>query len=563
MHKGIEIPVGISDFEKIREENYYYVDKSGLISEMFQKGSPEVTLFTRPRRFGKTLAMSMLECFFDIRRDSRELFAGLEILKNRPICDRWMNQWPTIFLSFKRVEGLDFAGAYGMLELVISDLYKEHRYLLDSTRVDIYDKKVISRIIEKKASPEEIKDSLILLTRVMKMHYGRQVILLMDEYDVPVAKADSNGYYSEMLDMMKGLLQALKDNASLRFAVITGCLRIAKESIFTGTNNFTVDTISDNRYNEYFGFTHREVEQLLEDTGCSQEKERTREWYDGYHFGDMNIYCPWDVLNYVKKLLTEGVTVPENYWENTSDNAVIRQFLERTDFDVTEKFETLLDGGMIREVISENLTYDVLTATESNLWSLLYLTGYLTRAFPEEFDFGEGNAEKGIALKIPNAEVMDIFRKSVAEWFRNKSVHSDRREMFAALWKGEADKLTKILSDLLFDTISYHDYQESFYHAFITGLFSSAGYIVESNFENGLGRPDIVIKDRGNRQAAVIETKIADKEDQLEKECQKALKQIEGRQYARKLERSGFKTVLQYGAAFYRKECLIRIQEKE
>ena len=394
---------------------------------------------------------------------------------------------------------------------------------------------------------------------MLQDYYKKPVILLIDEYDVPVAKASENGYYREMLDVIRNILSTvLKDNTALKFAVVTGCLRITKESIFTGVNNFTTDTISDRRYDEYFGFTHEEVEQLLKDAELEKQFELVQQWYDGYHFGDMDIYCPWDVLNYVNKAMIQGTMKPENFWENTSGNTIIRQFLERTEYDVTEKFEILLDGGYIKEEISETLTYDVIYSSEKNLWSLLYMTGYLTKAEPEKLLSEEKPELPKMFLQIPNAEVMDIFRKSVVEWFYDKSINSDRRELFEILWNGDATKLTELLSDLLFDTISYHDYAESFYHAFITGLVSSAGYIVESNYENGLGRSDIVIKDRRNRRAVVIEAKIASSEDKLETECQNAINQIEENQYARKIERSGFRKVVRYGIAFYKKECLVK-----
>lgn len=323
----------------------------------------------------------------------------------------------------------------------------------------------------------------------------------------------------------------------------------------------TTDTISDNRYNEYFGFTDEETEELLKNAGLEDRLELVRQWYDGYHFGDMDIYCPWDVLNYVDKAISQGLRKPENFWEHTSGNTIIRQFLMRTEFDVTEKFETLLAGGYIKEEISENLTYDSLTSSEDNLWSLLYMTGYLTKARADEEKTEDMAEDSRTALCIPNAEVMDIFRKSVVEWFNDKSVNSDRRELFSALWNGDAERLTELLSDLLFDTISYHDYAESFYHAFVTGLVASAGYIVESNYENGLGRSDIMVKDRRNRRAVVIEAKIAADEDATEKECEEALQQIEKNQYAKKIERSGFRKVIRYGIAFYKKECLVKTLE--
>ena len=558
----IDVPVGISDFEEIRRRNCYYIDKTGLIEEILCTTGTKVTLFTRPRRFGKTLGMSMLAQFFDIRKDSRELFEGLKISKNQELCEKWMNKYPVIYFSFKDIDGLEFETAYGKLEAVIAELYKSHYYLKDSEKLNEFDKDMFYRIAAKKADPAEVTNSLFKLTHMLKLHYGKPVILLLDEYDVPVAKANINGYYEQMLDAIRGILSTvLKDNVFLEFAVITGCLRITKESIFTGLNNLTTDTISDSRYDEYFGFTHEEVRQLLKDAELEDKFELVQRWYDGYHFGDMDIYCPWDVLNYVNKAVIQGIVNPENFWEHTSDNAVIKLFLDQTDFDVTEKFETLLSGGYIKEEISENLTYNFLTSSEANLWSLLYMTGYLTKVKPEDMEEGDKPEGRQIALRIPNTEVMDIFRKSVVEWFNKKAAESDRREFFEALWSGDTKKLTELLSDLLFDTISYHDYAESFYHAFVTGLVASAGYIVESNYENGLGRLDIVIKDRRNRRAVVIEAKIASVEDVMEAECREALKQIEEKQYVRKIERSGFRKVVRYGIAFYKKECLVKKEE--
>lgn len=550
----------ISDFREIREKGYYFIDKTFLIRELLKTTATKVTLITRPRRFGKTLAMSMLQQFFDIRVDGRKLFEGLEIIKNESCCKEWMNQYPVLFLTLKNIDGLTFDNAYGQLKYEISELYKEHSYLLKSEKTDQQEAETFRLLQGRKGDEIEVQRSLQFLMQLMQKHYGKQVILLLDEYDVPLAKASSHGYYKEMLEVLRLMLStALKDNSSLQFAVLTGCLRISKESIFTGVNNFTTDTVSDHRYNEFFGFTQKEVQRLLLDARHSEQMEVVKRWYDGYRFGNLEIYCPWDVLNYVTKLLTENKTVPENFWENTSDNAIIRAFLERTDFDVTEKFEVLLNGGSIKEEITETLTYDFLLSSESNLWSLLYFTGYLTKA---KEDFGQENCsrEKQAILKIPNEEVMDIFQKSVMEWFEQKSLKSDRTLLFQSVWNGNSAKLTEIFSDLLFDTISYHDYAENFYHAFLAGLMSGSGYIIESNYENGIGRSDVVIKDKAKRRAAVFEAKIADSEEMLERECISALKQIEEKQYARKLERSGFKTVHRFGIAFYKKECLVKNQ---
>ena len=563
--KDISVPIGNSDFREIREEGYYYIDKTGLIEELLHKQGTKITLITRPRRFGKSLGMSMLAHFFDSREDSRRLFEGLKVSGNKELCEKWQNQYPVLFLSFKDIDGLDFEGAKDMLRSRIFELCMEHSYLEKSEKVSEYARTFFSQmsdIVNGKMTDAQLKTSISLIIQMMQKYYGKQVILMIDEYDVPVAKANINGYYEQMIDLIRGILSAaLKDNTALKFAILTGCLKITKESIFTGTNNFTTDTISDRRYNEYFGFTHKEVEKLLQDAEMENKLELVQQWYDGYHFGDMDIYCPWDVLNYVKKVLEQGLEKPENFWEHTSDNAVIEQFLEKTDFDVTEKFETLLSGNYIKETINENLTYNFLASSEENLWSLLYMTGYLTKVKPEDMEKDDKLEAGQTALRIPNAEVTDIFRKSVVEWFHKKVMNSDRRELFSALWNGDAEALTELLSDLLFDTISFHDYAESFYHAFVTGMVVSAGYIVESNYENGLGRSDIVVKDRRKRRAVVIEAKIAADENTMEKECRNALFQIEEKQYARKLERSGFRKVIRYGISFYKKECLVKTAE--
>lgn len=555
--KEVNIPVGTSDFSEIRLENYYFIDKSGLIKNLLRSKGTKVTLITRPRRFGKTLCMSMLSEFFDIRKRSRELFAGLSIMKEKELCGQWMNQYPVLFLSFKSVDGLDFAGAYAQLVSVVAELYKSHYYLMESEQIYPPDKKKFYRISEEQADLKDIKNSLQKLTQLMKIYYGKPVILLIDEYDVPLAKASEKGYYPEMMDVVRGILQAVKDNDALKFAVVTGCLRIAKESIFTGTNNFVSDTISDTRLNEFFGFTQAEVDRLLEDTGLASYGAQMKEWYDGYHFGDFDVYCPWDVMNHVQNLILNEASEPKNFWENTSDNGIIRAFLKRTDFDVSDKFERLLAGGYIKETLEENLTYDMLEGSEENLWSLLYFTGYLTRARSEEIP-GSRLLPDQHALKIPNTEVMGIFKKSVKAWFAEAAAEKDRKELFGALWDGDEDRLTAFISDLLFETISYNDYAESFYHAFLTGLFSNAGYRVESNYENGLGRSDLVVKDRKGRKAAVVEAKRTDSENLLEKKCEEALAQIEEKQYARKVELDGFNKVVRLGIAFFQKKCLVR-----
>lgn len=553
--KLLSIPVGVSDFEEIRRNGYYYVDKSGLIGELLGTTGTKVTLITRPRRFGKTLGMSMLESFFDIRKDNKALFEELEIAKRHELCMEWMNQWPTVFVSFRQVDGLNFNSAYDMLTLVISELYKKHLYLLDSDKLDSFDKEIVKQLIQGTASAKDMKGSLMLLTRLMYQQYGKPVILLIDEYDVPVAKANRNGYYEEMLDVMKGLMQALKDNQALCFAVITGCLKIAKESIFTGTNNFISDTITDSRLNEYFGFVQSEVDQILKDADVLDKAENIREWYDGYHFGDFDVYCPWDVMNYLLELQRNPKAKPVSYWKNTSDNAVIRSFIDYAGSNITGKLETLLAGGTIVQRVDENLTYDYLHSSEENLWSMLYLTGYLTKA--REEDYNGKLADGTVALMIPNAEIKEIFETTVVKWFDDSTKKCDRSTLFHAVWNGDSENLTKEMNVLLRRTISYHDYKEDFYHAFLAGIFTGAGYMVDSNKEHGEGRSDVVVYDPINSRVAVFEAKYTKSLDKLESECDAALQQIDDRMYAKEYE-DDYDQILCYGISFFKKRCMVK-----
>lgn len=553
--KLLRIPVWVSDFAEIRRNGYYYVDKSGLIGELLGTTGTKVTLITRPRRFGKTLGMSMLESFFDIQKDNKTLFEGLEIANRHDLCTEWMNQWPTVFVSFRQVDGLNFNSAYGMLTLVISELYKKHLYLLDSDKVDGYDKEIVKQLIQGTASAKDTKGSLMLLTRLMCQQYGKPVILLIDEYDVPVAKANSNGYYEEMLDVMKGLMQALKDNQALCFAVITGCLKIAKESIFTGTNNFISDTLTDSILNEYFGFVQSEVDQILKDADALDKAESIREWYDGYHFGDFDVYCPWDVMNYLLELQRNPKAKPVSYWKNTSDNAVIRSFIDYAGGNITGKLETLLAGGTIVQRVDENLTYDYLHSSENNLWSMLYLTGYLTKA--REEDYNGKLADGTVALMIPNAEIKEIFETTVVKWFDDSTKKCDRSTLFDAVWNGDSGNLTKEMNVLLRRTISYHDYKEDFYHAFLAGIFTGAGYMVDSNKEHGEGRSDVVVYDPINSRVAIFEAKYTKSLDKLESECDAALQQIDDRMYAKEYE-DDYDQILCYGISFFKKRCMVK-----
>ena len=553
--KKLNIPVGISDFAKIRDRKYYYVDKTNLIAELLEEETAEVTLITRPRRFGKTMAMSMLSHFFDIRKDSKAMFQGLRISEDRELCDEWMNQWPVLFLTFKDVNGLTFASAKEMLLNRIAEIYNDHSYLLEGPQVRENDRKVFEQLADEvSGTPTDamLKTSIALLMKLMWGYYGKPVILLLDEYDVPIAKASANGYYAEMLEIIRGMLStALKDNDAMRFAVITGCLRIAKESIFTGTNNFVSDTISSSHLNEYFGFTQEEVDQILIDADQTDHAEDVKAWYDGYHFGELDVYCPWDVMNYLRDLRKNPKTRPVSYWRNTSDNAIIRSFIDYAGENIHEKMETLLAGGYIIQKIRENLTYDYLHASEENLWSILYSTGYLTQVRGEELP------PDTAALMIPNAEIRQIFETTVQEWFDDSARKENRTVLFDAVWSGDIETLTEEMNELLRKTISYHDYKEDFYHAFLAGIFAGAGYSVDSNRERGEGRSDVVVRNSSKGRVALFEAKYAKTLDGLEASCETALQQIEDRQYAKDFA-DDYDDILCYGIAFYKKRCLVK-----
>lgn len=550
----LSIPVGISNFEKIRNGGFYYIDKTGLIAELV-RSSAEVTLITRPRRFGKTLGMSMLESFFDIRKDSKKLFDGLEISHQKNLCEKWMNQWPVVFLSLKNVDGIHFSDAYQQLVYEISLLYQQHDNLLKSTALSDRDKFLFKQLQERQAEKTDIMRSLQFLTRLLEQHYGKKVILLIDEYDVPIAKANSHGYYNEMMDVIKGLMQALKDNPSLHFAVITGCLKIAKESIFTGTNNFVSDTITNSRLNEYFGFVQHEVDQLLLSADFTDKASAMKEWYDGYHFGTFDVYCPWDVMNYLLELQRNPQASPVSYWKNTSDNAIIRSFIDYAGSSITKKLETLMAAGSIVQRVDENLTYDYLHSSEDNLWSLLYLTGYLTKAQTtiDTDELPPGMME----LKIPNAEIKEIFETTVVRWFDESAKTWNRKTLFDAIWSGDCDRITQELTALLRRTISYHDYREDFYHAFLAGIFTGAGYMVDSNKEHGEGRSDVVLYDSINGRVAVFEAKYTKALENLSSACDSALQQMNEKMYAKEYE-DDYDQIFCYGISFFKKRCLVK-----
>ena len=557
------MPIGKSDFAKLRTAGDYYVDKTDLIRQITSSGA-EVTLFTRPRRFGKSLNMSMLQHFFDIKENSKELFDDLAISKEKELCDNWMNKYPTILVSLKDVGSNSFEGAFKRLRTEISKLYERYDYLYkDNSKLSELQERLFKKILMRESDEEDLKESLSLLTQLMYEHHEKHVVLLIDEYDVPMAKGDVNGYYRDITDIMSVMLsKVLKDNQYIKIAVLTGCLRIAEESIFTGLNNPSIKTIVDTDYDECFGFTNEDMNKLLTDTGLLDKQPVFKEWYDGYIFGNREVYCPWDVLNFVDALQSDPDTLPSNYWANTSGNDVVRRFLE-SDFDVSEEFETLLSGGYIEKSINPNITYGNLIKSEANLWSVLYMTGYLTilpgslpKNTPGQTNNVKGKYELPFKLRLPNKEIAVIFEQTIADWFKERIVGEDRTDLFNAVWNGDADKLTVEISKFLGDTISYHDYKEDFYHAFLAGLMSGfKGVKVESNRETGAGRADVILKNPRMARVAVFEFKHAKTEKQMNSKCDEAVKQVAEREYTFPFREE---TIYKYGISFYKKKCLVK-----
>lgn len=547
--------VGNENFDEFIKENGYYVDKTELLYELAEKTRNKVTLFTRPRRFGKTLTMSMMESFFDINRDSREVFRGLNILNHPEFCAKWMNQYPVLFLSFKDVEGLDFEGAYGMLKDTLASVCKRYVYLRDSEKALEEDKEIFNRLISQKAKPEEIKTSLTTIMRMMNAVHGRPVILLVDEYDVPLAKAEAakcKEFYRRMLDIVRGLMStALKTNEYLKFAVITGCLRISKESIFTGVNNFACYSVLNRRFSQYFGFTREEVAEMLDYAGLDEKSGIITEWYDGYIFGNSEVFCPWDVVSYLASVIDGEEEEPQNFWANTSGNIILDDFINHPEIDVFDKFETLLNGGIISEEILQELTYDHLGESEKNLWSVLLMTGYVSKA--------DKNSRKGkIKLKIPNAEIAEIFRDAVVARFNRTLDASKVKEFITAMWNKDENGASISLTDILWNSISYFDYGEEYYHGILNGLFTSRGYTVDSNDEAGLGRLDLRVRDRANRRILLLEFKRSKKEAELDKDCDVAIGQMIKNGYARIMP-EGYEQQVVYGIAFFGKKAKVRL----
>ena len=556
------MPIGKSDFAKVRTAGDYYIDKTMLIEQITASGA-EVTLFTRPRRFGKSLNMSMLQHFFDMSESSQALFEGLAVSKNKKLCAEWMNRYPTILVSFKTVEAINFENATAQLKIVLADLFRSHIYLMDDENVDEDDVNKFKRIKSEAPKNSDMMDSLSMLTRLLYKHHNKPVILLIDEYDVPMAKGDANGYYREITDIMRSMFnKALKDNTYIKMAVLTGCLRIAEESIFTGLNNLSVKTITDTDYAECFGFTNEEMDKLLTDTELMDKRPVFREWYDGYIFGNREVYCPWDVLNYIDALQRNAQALPVNYWANTSSNDAVKRFLE-SDFNVTKDFETLLGGGYIEKKINPNITYGDLTQDEINLWSVLYMTGYLTilpgtlpKMTSSNLNEIKGMYELPFKLKLPNKEIKMLFEETVAVWFKNKLLGEDRTELFKAIWSGDAATITDELCGFLGDSISFYDYHEIFYHAFLAGLLSGVkGISIESNREAGTGRADVILQYPKKGLVAIFEFKSAKSEEAMSQKCDEALEQIETRKYSFPFRH---RTVFKYGIAFFEKQCLVK-----
>lgn len=475
--KNFAAVVGESDFASLRRENAFYVDKTEMIYELANNERSKVALFTRPRRFGKTLAMSMMENFFNIRKDSTDIFKGLDVCAHENFCAKWMNRYPVLFVSFKDAESDTFETAYAKLKNVLADMCKNISDIDSNANVNPFDAQIFNRLKAQTGSESDVQNSLKTIMRMLHAVYGKKIILLIDEYDVPLAKANEkntaeNQYYERMLDLIKGIMSiALKDNEFLQFAAITGCLRLAKESVFTGTNNFASYSVLDEEFSQFFGFSDSEVRSALKAAGLYRKAETVKEWYDGYVFGNSYVYCPWDVVNYLSALNRNSEAQPKNYWKNTSHNGVLMTFVSRTDFDVSDKFETLLNGGTVTQTVTDLLTYDTLHSSEDNLWSVLLMTGYVTKANPDE----KGDS---VSLKIPNREIASIFEDTVVRYFRDNVSADSINRLMEALWSGDENCATDIISDFLWDTVSFHDYHENYYHAFLAGVFVGRGTVL-------------------------------------------------------------------------------------
>ena len=567
MASTLKLPVGIDDFRKLRESSFYYVDKTRLIEQLLLNWS-EVTLFTRPRRFGKTLNMSMLKSFFEIGTD-KSLFDGLYISGNKELCDEYMGKYPVIFLSFKGVEGLTYDEAFDAFVRVIGKEISRVSFLADSDKLTMLEREQYKglTIIEDGNfvfSKDKLISSLQLLSQMLYKHYDQKVVILIDEYDVPLDKAFQNGYYKEMVSLIRGLFgQALKTNEFLQFAVLTGCLRVSKESIFTGLNNFEINSIVDIDHDEQFGFTDDEVMKLLSDYDRSERYHDAKEWYDGYHFGNADIYCPWDVINFAKKLVSDPAARPSAFWINSSGNDMVKRFVDKADQTTRDEIEKLVAGGFVEKQLRLDLTYDEIDNTIDNLWSVLFTTGYLTKIGEVKVPDSESYAYK---LVIPNKEVREVFILQIQEWFKAVVANDDTMKLLskAILDKDEkqiARQLNIVMSRMIsiLDTKAPDAMKENFYHGLLLGLLrgSNPDWLIKSNRESGDGFSDILIEPEDPDAGIVIEVKYAKEMKDLDAACEVAMAQIKNKRYDEALRDEGRCDILAYGIAFCRKRCRV------
>ena len=550
------IVVGNDIYDEFIRDNGYYVDKTELIYDLAAKTRNKVTLFTRPRRFGKTLTLSMIESFFDISRDSSDVFAERKITLDHPdFCREWMNQYPVLSLTLKDVEGRSFQLAYGKLKAVLADVCKKHEALADSPKVNPADALIFRKLMFQTAEEAEVQNALKTIMRMMTSVYGRPVILLIDEYDVPLAKAEetkNRDYYRQMLDVIRGMMSiSMKTNEYLKFAVVSGCLRISKESIFTGVNNFACYSVMSRKFSQYFGFTRDEITGMLDSFGMADKLDLIQKWYDGYIFGNTEVFCPWDVASYLSAVIDDEEEEPRNYWADTSSNSILDEFVNHSKIDASEKFEVLLNGGSITEDISEELTYDHIADSEKNLWSVLLMTGYVSKA---DKTAGKGKTK----LRIPNAEIADLFRNAVVARFENTLDAGDVDAFLAAMWNKDEQTASEMLTKILWNSISYFDYGEEYYHGMLNGIFTSRGYAPDSNDEAGLGRLDLRVRDRRNRRFLLLEFKRSGKEENLDADCDEAIAQIFKKGYDKAMP-EGYEQQLIYGIAFYAKSAKVKL----
>ena len=561
----LKLPVGIENFEDIRRSGFYYIDKTMFIEQFLNTWS-EVTLFTRPRRFGKTLGMSMFRSFFEIGTD-KSLFDGLYISQNKALCDEHMGKYPVIFISLKDVEGLSYDEAFQVFSRIIGNEISKFSFLAESDKLTVWEKEQFKGLLHIEKGKfifdnATFTTSLKLLSKLLYKHYGKKAVILIDEYDVPLDKAYHNGYYHEMVSLIRGLFgQALKTNDYLQFAILTGCLRISKESSFTGLNNFEIVSIMDSKYDECFGFTDKEVQEILTYFNLSEHYADVKEWYDGYHFGNANVYCPWDVINYVELFRLEPTAKPQDFWSNSSENALVRNFIDKANVQTKYEIECLIAGEYIEKEISLELTYDEIDKSIANLWSVLFTTGYLTK---------QGVTDDGkVRLSIPNREIKNLFIKKIREWFSDTTANDGKTlEQFCnAFVEKDTEKIEQLFGDYLWNTISIRDTavakdkKENFYHGILLGLLGyKASWLIKSNTESGTGYSDILVEVPNNRTGIVIELKYAENGD-MAAACDEALKQIEEKSYVDKLKQDGMRNFIKYGIACFKKDCKVVVSE--